>query len=649
MQREGDPALERLRTSAGVGEYPGAPQEGLRRGGPDRRPDDGNPAPMADLASARKLLRTVFGFPEFRAGQGEIIETILAGRDVLAVMPTGSGKSLCFQLPALMRDGLTVVVSPLIALMRNQVVQLRGYGVAAASLNSSNDFRENRAVLEQIAQGELRLAYLAPERLAKPETLALFKRAGVSLLAVDEAHCISQWGHDFRPEYLTLSALQNELGGVQTVAFTATADAATRADIRSRLFKQDPEVFVHGFDRPNLHLAMTERSDARRQVRTFVSKHRGESGTVYCASRRQTEELASFLRGDGRKALHYHAGMEAADRTRSQDAFLQEDGVVMAATIAFGMGIDKPDVRFVCHHNMPNNVESYYQEIGRAGRDGLQADTLMLYSTGDLQLRRRQIDESGASDEQKLVDRLRLNALVALCESPRCRRQTLLGYFGETLGDACGNCDVCAGGVAVIDGTIAAQKAMSAIIRTGERFGLEHLINLLLGEPTEAIRKFRHDALPTFGVGAEFTRSEWRSIFRQLYAAGLLSLEITGYGRWTVPQAGLAVLRGKAKVELRRDAVGAPRGGRGKADRKAALPAVEGADQALFDALRACRSALAKAQSVPAYVILPDRSLLDMARRRPATLEELATVHGVGEAKLRQYGGRFLEVIRNRP
>jgi ATP-dependent DNA helicase RecQ len=605
---------------------------------------------MPDLAAAHNLLRTVFGFAEFRAGQSEIIETILGGRDVLAVMPTGSGKSLCFQLPALMRDGLTIVVSPLIALMRNQVAQLRSYGVAAASLNSSNDFDENRSILEQIARGELRLAYVAPERLVRPETVALFKRANASLLAVDEAHCISQWGHDFRPEYLTLSTLRNELGGLQTVAFTATADAATRTDIQSRLFKEPPQVFVHGFDRPNLRLAMSARDNGRSQLKYFISRHRGESGIVYCASRKDTEDVAGYLRGEGFNALHYHAGMEPNDRTRNQDRFLQEDGVVMAATIAFGMGIDKPDVRFVCHNNMPSNIESYYQEIGRAGRDGLPADTLTLFSIGDIALRRRQIDENNASDEQKLVDRLRLNALVALCESPRCRRQTLLGYFGETVTEACGNCDVCDGRVAVIDGTIAAQKAMSAIVRTGERFGTEHLINLLLGDETEAIRNFRHNTLPTFGVGKEFNRNEWRSIFRQLYAAGLLSLEITGYGRWTVPAAGWAVLKGKAKVELRKDAVTAPRAGR-KAERKAAAAATLGgadsADHALFEALRVCRSALAKAQAVPAYVILPDRSLLDMARRKPATLAEMGSIHGVGEAKLRQYGEQFLSVIRN--
>jgi ATP-dependent DNA helicase RecQ len=562
---------------------------------------------------------------------------------VLAVMPTGSGKSLCYQLPALLRDGLTIVVSPLIALMRNQVAQLRSYGIAAASLNSANNFDQNRKILDQIERGEMRLVYIAPERLAKPDTIALLKRAKVGLMAVDEAHCISQWGHDFRPEYMSLPALPKELGGLQTIAFTATADAATRSDILSRLFAAPPQVFVHGFDRPNLRLAMSPRSGGRGQLAQFIAAHRGDSGIVYCSSRRHTEELADFLRHEGVKALAYHAGMDAADRSRNQDIFLQEDGIVMVATIAFGMGIDKPDVRFVCHANMPNNIESYYQEIGRAGRDALPADTLTLYSTGDIGLRRRQIEESNASDEQKRVDRLRLNALVSLCESPRCRRQTLLGYFGETGAAACANCDICSSGVAVIDGTIAAQKAMSAILRTGERSGTEHLISLLLGEDTEAIRNFRHHALPTFGIGKEHSRNQWRSIFRQLYAAGILSLDITGYGRWTIPPAGREALRSRSRIELRRDAVTAP--GK-KAARQAAATALGEADQALFQALRTRRSALAKAQAVPAYVVLPDRSLLDMARRKPATLAEMGQVHGVGEMKLARFGEAFLDVIR---
>src|SRR5271169_4452100 len=470
-------------------------------------------AEKSDLTAAQRSLRTTFGFETFRPGQGEIVGAVLDGRDVLAVMPTGSGKSLCYQLPALARGSLSVVVSPLIALMRNQVAQLRGYGVAAAALNSANDAAENRAVLDQIARGELRLVYVAPERLVKSETLDLLKRAKVAVLAVDEAHCISQWGHDFRPEYAALGTVQAALGGVQTVAFTATADAATRTDILEKLFPRAPVVFVHGFDRPNLRLAMQAKSSGRRQITDFVKAHHRQSGIVYCASRRKTEELADVLRQSGVNALPYHAGMEAAVRSRHQDTFLQEDGIVVTATVAFGMGIDKPDVRFVLHADMPANIESYYQEIGRAGRDGLPADTLTLYGMGDVRLRRMQIDDSDSTGEQKRVDRQRLNALVSLCESPRCRRQTLLAYFGETA-ESCGNCDFCCEGAEVIDGTIAAQKALSAMVRTGERFGTEHLASVLIGDGTDAILKFGHDRLPTFGVGKENGNQEWGSTFR---------------------------------------------------------------------------------------------------------------------------------------
>jgi ATP-dependent DNA helicase RecQ len=397
---------------------------------------------MPDLAAAQKTLRSTFGFADFRPGQGAIIETVLAGADVLAIMPTGSGKSLCYQLPALLRDGLTVVVSPLIALMRNQVAQLESYGVAAASLNSANDFAENRQITGRLARGELRLVYVSPERIAMPDTLALLRRARVGLLAVDEAHCISQWGHAFRPEYLALGAAQAELGGVQTVAFTATADAATRADLLGKLFRRDPTVFVHGFDRPNLRLRMRAKTSGRDQIMDFVRAHLGQSGIIYCGSRRKTEEIADFLRERGANARAYHAGLEQALRSRHQDMFLAEDGIVMVATIAFGLGIDKPDVRFVLHADLPANIESYYHEIGRAGRDGLPADTLTLYGMDDIRLRRMQIAQSKASDEQKGVDRRRLDALVALCESARCRRQNLLAYFGEA-SQPCGNCDIC--------------------------------------------------------------------------------------------------------------------------------------------------------------------------------------------------------------
>ena len=600
---------------------------------------------MPDLAAAQRILRTTFGFEVFRAGQGEIIAAVLDGRDVLAVMPTGSGKSLCYQLPALLRDGVTVVVSPLIALMRNQVAQLCGYGIAAAALNSANDPSENRLVLDRIARSELRLVYVAPERLVKPETLGLLTRAKVSLLAVDEAHCISQWGHDFRPEYAALGTVQAALGGVQTVAFTATADAATRTDILEKLFPRAPAVFVHGFDRPNLRLAMQAKSSGRRQIIDFIKARRGQSGIVYCASRRKTEELADVLRQSGVNALPYHAGMEAAVRSRHQDTFLQEDGIVVTATVAFGMGIDKPDVRFVLHADMPANIESYYQEIGRAGRDGLPADTLTLYGMGDIRLRRLQIDDGEASNEQKRVDRQRLNALVALCESPRCRRQTLLAYFAEAC-DPCGNCDFCCDGAEVIDGTIAAQKALSAVVRTGERFGTEHLVNVLLGESSEALEKFGHDCLRTFGVGKEYDRREWRSIFRQLHGAGIVALDITGYGTWTVTDAGRRVLKGVERITLRKDTLKPGRKAARAATNAAAFADGAAGDPALFEALRRRRSELAKEQRVAAYVVFADKTLIDMARRKPRTAAEMASVHGVGDAKLRQYGDIFLDVIR---
>ncbi len=606
-------------------------------------------ADPAHLGAAQRVLRTTFGFNAFRPGQDEIVAAILAGRNVLAVMPTGSGKSLCYQLPALVRDGLTIVVSPLIALMRNQVAQLCSYGVAAASLNSANDAAENRAILERIARGQLRLIYVAPERLAKAETLELLRRAKVAMLAVDEAHCISQWGHDFRPEYAELGKVQAMLGDVQTVAFTATADAATRSDILAKLFARPPAVFVHGFDRPNLRLAMRAKSGSGKQVGDFVSAHAGQSGIVYCASRRKTEELAEDLRRDGIKALSYHAGMDKADRARNQDAFLQEDGIVVVATVAFGMGIDKPDVRFVLHADLPANIESYYQEIGRAGRDGLPADTLTLYGMGDIRLRRMQIDDANGNEEQKRVDRQRLNALVSLCESPRCRRQTLLAYFGETA-QPCGNCDFCCDGAEVIDGTIAAQKALSAMVRTGERFGTEHLSNILIGERSEAVEKFGHHRLPTFGVGREYGKQEWRSIFRQLYGAGIIALDVTGYGTWKVTDAGRQVLKGAAKAELRVDTLkpATRKAARAAAKATKAATLVNGSpgDVDLFEALRRRRLELAKAQGLAAYVVFADKTLIDMARRKPKNAAEMGEVHGVGEAKLKQYGEVFLDVIR---
>jgi ATP-dependent DNA helicase RecQ len=599
---------------------------------------------MSDLATAQKMLRSTFGFEEFRPGQAAIVEAVLGGAEVLAIMPTGSGKSLCYQLPALLRDGVTVVVSPLIALMRNQVAQLRGYGVAAASLNSANDYVENRRVLDQLAGGKLRLLYISPERLAKPEIRDLLKRTKVARLAVDEAHCISQWGHDFRPDYLTLGAAQSALGEPQTIAFTATADAATRADILGKLFRRKPTVFVHGFDRPNLRLAMRAKGSGSNQIMAFVRAHAGQSGIIYCASRRKTEEVAAHLQQNGCTAFPYHAGLDPAVRSRHQDVFLRDDAVIMVATVAFGMGIDKPDVRFVLHADLPANIESYYQEIGRAGRDGLPADTLTLYGMGDIRLRSLQIAESEASEEQKRIDRQRLKALVSLCESPRCRRQTLLAYFGE-MAAPCGNCDICLDGTEVVDATIAAQKALSAMVRTGERFGTEHLANLLCGEATDAMRRFGHDRLPTFGVGKEHGKSQWRSIFRQLHGAGLIALDVSGYGHWTMTEAGRRVLRGAGRFAVRKDALASTR----RASRAAANAPEAGVnppDAALLAALKKRRFDLATERRVPAYVVFSDRSLIEMAQRKPKTPPEMGEVHGVGAAKLAQYGEIFLDVIR---
>ena len=599
------------------------------------------------LASARTLLHSVFGFSAFRPGQEEIVRAALDGENVLAVMPTGSGKSLCYQLPAIARPGLTVVISPLIALMRDQVRALSAAGVLAGSLNSNNEPEENARVMALLRRRELRLLYLAPERLARPDTVEMLAESCVTMMAIDEAHCVSQWGHDFRPEYLTLGSLARQIGGrLQTMALTATADAPTRGDIVDKLFASPPRTFVRSFDRPNLRLAFKPKERSSRQVLAFVQAHEGESGIVYCSSRRKVEELAHTLKDAGAKALPYHAGLDKAVRDANQDRFQQEDGVVMTATVAFGMGIDKPDVRFVCHADLPANVEAYYQEIGRAGRDGLAADTLTLYGMGDMQLRRLQIEQGESSDERKRIERQRLNALLALAEAPRCRRQTLLAYFGES-SEPCGNCDLCQEGVERFDGTIDAQKAMSAVLRTGERFGVEHLVALLRGERTENILKFNHDRLPTFGVGADRRSVEWRSIFRQLSATGLIAQDLAEHGRWWVTDEGWRVLKGEAAIELRKE-LAAPAGKAARRDKRAAEAAAIASDDdaALLVALKTLRTKLAQAQKVPAYVAFSDRTLLELATHRPASLGAMREIHGVGDTKLERYGAAFLEVLK---
>jgi ATP-dependent DNA helicase RecQ len=601
---------------------------------------------MSDqLSTARGLLHSVFGFDSFRPGQEEIVRAVLDGEDVLAVMPTGSGKSLCYQLPAVTRPGLTVVVSPLIALMRDQVRALTAAGIAAASLNSGNEPAQNAQVLDRLRRRELRLLYLAPERLARPDTVEMLAETNVAMMAIDEAHCVSQWGHDFRPEYLALGRLARQIGGrLQTIALTATADAPTRGDIVDKLFAAPPRVFVRSFDRPNLRLAFKPKERSARQILAFVRARQGASGIVYCASRRKVEELAETLKAGGVDALPYHAGLDKAVRDRHQDAFQQRDGVVMTATVAFGMGIDKPDVRFVCHADLPANVEAYYQEIGRAGRDGLAADTLTLYGLDDMRLRRLQIEQSDSTDERKRIERQRLNALLALAEAPRCRRQTLLGYFGEPSAP-CGNCDLCQEGVERFDGTVEAQKIMSAIVRTGERFGMEHLIAILCGERTDNVLKFQHDRLPTFGVGADRRAAEWRSVFRQLSALGLIIQDLMEHGRWGVTDEGWQVLKGAARIELRKD-LGAPKAARRERQATAPAAVAEDADAALLTALKSLRSRLAQAQKVPAYVVFSDRTLIELATHRPASLNAMREIHGVGDSKLERYGSVFLDVVQ---
>ena len=593
------------------------------------------------LDAARTILSRTFGFKDFRPGQAEILQSVLRGEDVLAVMPTGSGKSLCYQLPAALEPGLTIVVSPLIALMRDQVMQLRALGVPAGSLNSGNGPGENSSVERAIVERRLKLVYVAPERFAVPGLVDLFKRGGARLLAVDEAHCISQWGHDFRPEYLILRDVVEALGNIQTIAVTATADAPTRDEIIAKLFRREPTTFVRSFDRPNLHLAMQRKKRAPRQVADFVNAHKGETGIVYCSSRKRTERLAEMLSLQGHRAIPYHAGLEPDVRMAHQDEFVQADGVVMVATIAFGMGIDKPDVRYVCHADMPQTIESYYQEIGRAGRDGLPADTLTLWGEEDVALRRKQIADGGMSRERRNLEIQKLEAIVALAETPRCRRQTLLKAFGEESGP-CGNCDICAGRYKLFSGKLEAQKVMSAIMRTSGRFFARHVAQILTGELTENIRRHAHDQLRTFGVGKERSEAEWRSIFRQLHASELIAQDGEDDGRWYVTESGRRVLKGDEDVMLRGEAGQEERIDAPKARLTEGLTTAE---QRLLAALKALRLGIARADRQPAYVVFADRTLVELATRRPQSLAEMAGIHGIGEAKLARYGQVFLEVI----
>jgi len=591
-----------------------------------------------------RILHGVFGFDEFRGTQEVVVEALLAGRHALAVMPTGSGKSLCFQIAALVRGGLTIVVSPLVALMHDQVTGLRLAGVVADTINSSRDRADNVAAWRRVQSGETRLLYLAPERLMTERMLAALQRLPVRLIAVDEAHCISQWGPAFRRDYADLARLSGLFPGVPIAALTATADEATRRDIADKLFDGDGEIVVAGFDRPNIKLAVEARAGGTGQILAFLARHAGASGIVYCLSRKKTEKVAALLRDHGIHALPYHAGMDKSARDANQDTFMAEPGVVMVATIAFGMGIDKPDLRFVLHTDLPGSMEAYYQEIGRAGRDGLPAEAHMLYGLDDIRMRRVFIEDEGADDDRRRREHQRLDALIAYCEAPTCRRRTLLAYFGEPI-EPCGNCDVCLDPVEMVEGTEVGQQALSAVLRTGQRFGAAHIIDVLRGAKTEKILSLGHDRLPTHGVGADRDKNAWRSIVRQLVAAGFLNLDIAGYGGLTITAAGHELLRGAAAFSYRADTMRRQPSAARKS-KSAPVSDLDEAGIALLDTLKDLRRQLASERQVPAYIVFSDRSLHDMAQRRPATMAEFADIHGVGAAKRRDFAEIFLAAIK---
>ncbi|MGA8549103.1 MAG: DNA helicase RecQ [Stellaceae bacterium] len=594
-----------------------------------------------------RVLREVFGFAGFRGSQQAVIEAVMAGGDAVVLMPTGGGKSLCYQVPALLRPGLGVVVSPLIALMKDQVDALGQAGVRAAALNSRLSPAEAAAIEQAVAAGRLDLLYVSPERLVTPRCLDLLGRTRLALFAVDEAHCISQWGHDFRPEYQQLSILKQRFPAVPLLALTATADEPTRRDIIAQLGLGHAPVFAAGYDRPNLYYRIVAKRSPLDQLWTFLAaEHPGDAGIVYCFTRRSVDETAAWLAARGRVALPYHAGLDSAVRERNQERFLREEGVIVAATIAFGMGIDKPNVRFVAHLDAPKNLEAYYQETGRAGRDGLPADAWMTYGLADAMNLFRLVDSGEAGERQRRIERQKIEALLGYCETVSCRRQVLLGYFGEPDHPPCGNCDNCREPAATWDGTIAAQKALSAIYRTGQRFGVHYLVDLLLGADNERIKRLGHDRLKTFGVGAELDRRLWLSVFRQLAAQGLVTPDPDGHGGLALAPAAAEILRGARPVHFRLD----PQQGRERARSRGAKPAPATADldpagQELWEALRAWRLEEARRQELPPYVIFHDTTLIEVARRRPAALAVLAEIPGIGASKLDRYGTAVIAVV----
>ena len=589
-----------------------------------------------------EVLRSVFGYDSFRGAQAEIIDHVIAGGDALVLMPTGGGKSLCYQVPSLCRAGVGIVVSPLIALMQDQVSALRQLGVKAAALNSSVPYGEMVEIERQMRAGEIDMVYVAPERLMTEAFLTQLERSPLALFAIDEAHCVSQWGHDFRPEYLQLAALHQRFPTVPRIALTATADGPTQREIVEKLSLASGREFVAGFDRPNIRYRVAPKAaSATNQLLAFLkAEHPKDAGIVYRLSRGKVDDTAALLCSHGYTALPYHAGLDKDTRARNQDRFLKEDGVIMVATIAFGMGIDKPDVRFVAHLDLPKSLEAYYQETGRAGRDGLPADAWMVYGLQDVARLRQMVTDSEGNEAKKRLDHRKLDALLGYCETTRCRRQVVLEYFGDQC-QPCGNCDTCLEPVESFDGSVAAQKALSCVYRTGQTFGAGHLIDVLMGADGERVRKLGHERLSTFGIGKEFSKEEWRSIFRQLVAGGLLRVDVEGHGGLALTEACREVLRGEKSISFRRDAI--RKKGQGRA--AARVPLADPQDEDLFQALRALRLELAKEQGVPPYVIFHDASLLEMAREKPRSEREFSRLSGVGKAKLESYGMAFLEVI----